>query len=262
MSTEKSEMFSSEWYDEYFRRAESSPAHAEFCRSVYGKNLCQHGLMDMEELDFLISLIAPKTNILEIGCANGYITEYIQEKTNCKILGLDYSKTAIEQAKERTKGKRAKIQFQRVDLTQEELPEAQYDYIILIDSIYFLGDFEATLKRINAKLAPAGKMLISFFDTSDEETGRQLPAPKETWLAEALEQFGAAYQWHDFTANIRAHGIKNYQAGEALKEIFAQEGNQFLYEARAAENRFFKESAEEESIVRYLYVVNRRIDAT
>jgi hypothetical protein len=61
--------------------------------------------------------------------------------------------------------------------------------------------------------------------------------------------------WYDFTPNVRAHGLKNFQVGEALKEDFTREGNQFLYQARAAENRFFKESAEKEAIVHYIYVV-------
>ena len=74
--TEQPEIFSSQWYDEYFRRAAASSTHAEFCERVYGKNLCQHGLMDMEELDFLISLIKPEAKILEVGCSNGYYRVY------------------------------------------------------------------------------------------------------------------------------------------------------------------------------------------
>jgi hypothetical protein len=46
----------------------------------------------------------------------------------------------------------------------------------------------------------------------------------------------------------------NYQVGEELKEAFEAEGNDFLYQARAAENRFFKQHAEKEEIARYLYV--------
>lgn len=256
-SAEHPEMFSSQWYDEYFQRAAFSATHAEFCRQVYGENLCQHGLMDQAELDFLISLIKPGTKILEVGCSNGYMTEYIHEQTKAEILGIDYSRVAIEQAQERTKQKAKTLQFRRVDLTKDEIPGNEYDYIILIDSIYFLGDFQETVRRINKKLTHAGRMMITFFEIKDEsDEGRQLPGPENTLLAQALAQLGATFEWYDFTENVRAHGIKNYQVGEALKEAFKREGNQFLYDARAAENRFFKESAEKEAIVRYMYVVN------
>jgi hypothetical protein len=101
-------------------------------------------------------------------------------------------------------------------------------------------------------------MIITFFDTADEkDLNHPLPGPDSTWLAQALGKLGARYQWVDFTENVRAHGIKNYEAGEALKDAFEREGNQFLYEARAAENRFFKEVAERGEIVRYMYLVDR-----
>lgn len=253
--TEPAKMFSHQWYDEYFRRATSSSTHAEFCEKVYGKNLCQHGLMDMEELNFLISLIKPEAKILEVGCSNGYITEYIHKHTKSEVLALDYSTIAIEQARERTKQKAKTLQFRRVDLTTEEIPGNEYDYILLIDSIYFLGDFQETIKRLSKKLNPAGKMVITFFDVQDDGEC-QLLGPDNTLIAKALKQLGVIFEWHDFTENVRAHGKKNYQVGEDLRERFESEGNQFLYEARAAENRFFKESAEKGALVRYMYIAN------
>jgi hypothetical protein len=36
----QAEMFSKAWYNDYFRRAADSPAHARFCETVYGHDLC------------------------------------------------------------------------------------------------------------------------------------------------------------------------------------------------------------------------------
>lgn len=251
------EMFSREWYNEYFKRAESSEAHAQFCERVYGKDLCQHGLMHIRELDLLVSLIKPGCKILEIGCSNGYITEYIHDRTGATILGLDFSNVAIEQARRRTAHKSGSLQFERVDLTQEEIPGSGYDYIILVDSIYFLGDFAESLKKFSERLNDTGKLIISVFQAKDEEDPEEILLPDSTLLAQALDQLGLAYTWYDFTADVRAHGIENYRVGEELKEAFEAEGNEFLYEARTTENRFFKESAEREEIVRYMYLVER-----
>ena len=188
------------------------------------------------------------------------ITEYIHQHTESEILALDYSLVAIEQARARTKQKAQTLQFRRVDLTAEELPGNAYDYIILIDTIYFLGDFQATIKRLSKRLKTEGKMIITFFDVKEDEES-QLPGPDHTLIAQALQQLGIAYHWYDFTENVRAHGLKNYQAAEALRESFEREGNQFLYEARAAENHFFKESVEKDAIFRYMYIANSVLSA-
>ena len=249
------EIFSREWYNEYFRRAVSSPAHSQFCQRVYGIDLCQHGLMDKVELDFLISLIEPNSKILEVGWSNGHITEYIHERTAAQILGIDFSDVAIEQALARTRSKSKSLRFAQVDLTREAAPGGDYDYIILIDSIYFLGEFQDSLARLGQELNAGGRMIVSVFDVKQEDDPDDVLLPDQTSLARALKALGLSYTWHDFTANVRAHGRNNYQVVEELKTAFIQEGNQFLYEARAAENRFFKQSAEQNRIVRYMYVI-------
>lgn len=246
---------SREWYNEFFRRAASSEAHSQFCERVYGKDLCQHGLMHMRELEFLVSLIEPRSSILEVGCANGFITEYIHDRTDSMILGLDFSDVAIEQARRRTRDKASTLQFECVDLTQDVIPGADYDYIIFIDSIHLLGDYTTSLSRFNERLSPSGKMLISVFQGRGDEHPAEILLPDGTLLAQALREQGFAYTWHDFTADMRAHGMQNHHVVEGLREAFEAEGNEFLSEARADEIRHFREIAEREEIVRYMYVV-------
>lgn len=251
------EMFSREWYNEYYRRAVASRVHAEFCESVYGIDLCQHGLMQIEELDFLVSQIRSHTKVLEIGCSNGYITEYIHDRTEATILGLDFSDVAIEQAIRRTKEKSATLRFACVDLAEEECPGDGYDYILLIDSIYFLGDFKGALKRFYNRLGESGKMVVTVFQTKEDGDPDEVLTADGTMLAQNLQELGYTYTGHDFTKEVREHGTRNYQIGEELKGAFEAEGNKFLYEARAAENRYFKEKAENEEIVRYMYIISR-----
>jgi len=247
------EMHSQAWYNEYFRRADTSPTHAKFCKRVYGVDLCQHGLMQMEELDFLVGRLEMGKKILEIGCGNGYITEYIHDRTSASILGLDYSDTAITQAAARTEAKAATLQFQQVDLNTEAVPGGGYETILLIDSIYFLGDLAATVQKFIPKLGSGGQLVITFFEALEDDTPTCTIAPQETTLARALAELGLTYTWHDFTREVRQHGLRNYEAAEALKAQFEAEGNRFLYEARAAENRKLREKAEKNIVFRYQY---------
>jgi cyclopropane fatty-acyl-phospholipid synthase-like methyltransferase len=250
-------MFSSEWYDEYFRRALSSEAHARFCECVYGKNLCQHGMMDMAELDFLITLLRPGDHVLEVGCSNGYITEYIHDRVSCTLLGLDYSDVAIAQAQDRTRDKADTLRFARVDLTQEPIPGDGYDAILAIDSIYFMGEFEDTLSRLVAKLNRSGRLLLSVFQSREEGDPDDILTPEHTHLARALAALGLSYTWHDFTENMSRHWLENYRVANELRSAFLAEGNAFLYEARASESAWFRERVDMDILVRFMYVVDK-----
>jgi SAM-dependent methyltransferase len=252
------EMFSKDWYDEYFKRAISSAAHSEFCERVYGKDLCQHGLMDMDELDFLTTLIEPSSKVLEIGCSNGFITEYIHDHTDSKTLGVDFSEVAIEQAQERTKSKSSSLSFKCIDFKNQPLPDDHFDIILLIDSIYFLGEVKDALLKLNQILREHGRMILSIFQYREEADPQKILLPERTFLAQALNELQFTYTWIDFTDNVRAHGKKNFQVAEELKEAFIQERNLFLYEARAAENVFFREASERGTITRFMYIVDKK----
>ena len=80
------------FYNEYFTRALTSAAHARFCERVYGRDLCQHGMMDMEQLGKLIEVLqlGPASRVLELGCGNGRVAEYISDTTGAHIIGAGH----------------------------------------------------------------------------------------------------------------------------------------------------------------------------
>jgi 2-polyprenyl-3-methyl-5-hydroxy-6-metoxy-1,4-benzoquinol methylase len=252
-------IFSRPWYNEFFRRAEDSPTHAEFCQRVYGKNLCQHGMMDIQELDFLISLIEPGKRILEVGCGNGHISEYIHQSVKAAhLLAIDFSDVAIAQAQARTQDQTDSLQFACLDLTQDEIPGKDYDVVISVDSIYFLGEFKDSLPRFYSLLAPGGKLIVSAFEYQREEDPPEVLLPENTYMARALQALSYDYAQYDFSQNMINHWLKNYQVSLELEEAFAQEGNRFLFEARQAENVEMQDAAERGVLARYLYVIKNR----
>lgn len=256
----QAEMFSKAWYNEYFQRAAESPTHSRFCEAVYGIDLCQHGMMDIEEMDFLASLLKPGEKVLEVGCSNGYITEYLHEKTGCNILGLDYADVAIGQAQNRNRDKAGSLNFQCADLIHDELPGGDYDVILAIDSIYFMGDYNKTLAKLNARLRPGGRMIIAAFQAKEESDPDTILLPGHARMDQALKALSLRYVQHDFTPNVRNHWIKNYQFSRTLQPEFADEGNAFLCEARMAENGWFKDHAERETLVRFMYMIEHNTD--
>lgn len=256
----QAEMFSRAWYNEYFRRAAESPTHSRFCEAVYGRDLCQHGMMDTDEMGFLASLLEPGEKVLEIGCSNGHITERLHEKSGCDILGLDYADVAIAQAQARTRNKAATLNFRCADLVRDELPGGDYDTILAIDSIYFMGDYGKTLTKLNARLRQGGRMIVAAFQAKEDNDPDTILLPGQTRMDEVLKASSFRYVQHDFTANVRNHWIKNYEFSRSLQTAFAAEGNAFLCEARKAENGWFKDHAERETLVRFIYVIEHNAD--
>jgi cyclopropane fatty-acyl-phospholipid synthase-like methyltransferase len=44
-------------------------------------------MMDVEEMAFLATLLKPGNQVLEIGCSNEHISEYLQQQS-CKVLSV------------------------------------------------------------------------------------------------------------------------------------------------------------------------------
>lgn len=248
-------IFSQPWYDEYYRRADASPTHSKFCERVYGRDLCQHGMMDMQELNFLISMLQLGGHTLDIGCGSGRISEYIQRYASGSLLGIDFSKVAISQAKARQKAKNG-LEFSCLDATQEKLPAGPYDAILLIDSVYYLGETTPLLQRLVPLLKPRGRIVISALQTREKGDPKNILQAEHTHIAKALDAAGCRWVAYDFTGNIRKYWLNNVEAAEALKPNFLAEGNQFLYDARHAENEPYKKHIEAETITRHLYVID------
>lgn len=160
-----------EFYNEFYIKAEQSKAHRAFCERVYGKNLCQHGMADMSQIEKLLQMLNLNENsrLLDLGCGNGYITEYIQECTNSFVTGVDLSPVAIESATKRTKMKSDKLKFRTGDMMNLPYSPNAFDSIILIDTHYFIDDFEALIDKLTELVVPNGHICIF----SDEGRGIQ-----------------------------------------------------------------------------------------
>jgi hypothetical protein len=103
-------------------------------------------------------------------------------------------------------------------------------------------------------------MIIAAFQAKEESDPDTILLPGHTRMDEALQSSSFRYVQHDFTANIRNHWLKNYEYSRKLQSEFTAEGNAFLCEARMAENGWFKDHAERETLVRFMYVIEHNTD--
>lgn len=226
-------------YDNFFSRAEESRAHALFCERVYGLNLCQHGLADISQLDELLEALRPTKNehILDAGCGNGRITEYLQERTGAFFTGIDISPQAVAQARARTVARSDRLAFEVGNLNRLDFAPQTFDKVFAIDTLYYVDDLEATVRQFRAVLKPGGQMGLFYTEWINDPAERPRLLPGNTSLAVLLDKHGLRYDAFDLTAAEAEHWRKKLAVLEQLEPLFEREGNSDLYRYRHSEAR-------------------------
>jgi len=262
MATETSETSSSmfDFYSRFYEAVASSAANAEYCRRVYGRDLCQHGFAEMSHLDHLIQVcqVSAGSRVLDLGCGNGMIAETIADRTGAHVTGIDFIERAIRDAQARTEDKRDQLAFVVMDLCHLEFPPASFDVVISIDTLYF-GDALEILRPVIPMLRPGGR-LAAFFDQSCEPDQplesypKDLTLPDATELAQALQRLGLSYRTWDYTGRMLAHVRRRKPVLEALRVQFESEGNRFLYDSHLGEANGIERAYANGAGRRYLYL--------
>lgn len=247
-----------EFYNAFYSKAEKSKAHGIFCEKVYGINLCQHGMADAAQINALMEEtgIDESSTVLDVGCGTGSITNHIQEKTNCRITGLDVSPAAIESAVNTYSGKSERIDFVVGDIESHALEANAYDAILLIDTHYFIDDFPALITRLLCALKDNGNLAIF----SDEGRGidgadDSKVQADETLIGQYLDQNKIPYRAINLSKENAEHWKKKQEVLIEMKEMFLQENNQFIYENRLGECEDHDRSWD----CRFLFIVQKAV---
>jgi cyclopropane fatty-acyl-phospholipid synthase-like methyltransferase len=253
-----------DFYTNYYTVIEHSQAHHIFCERAYGVDLSQHSFTDMAQLDLLLRVtqLGPGQRVLDVGCGNGMIAEYLSDRTGAHITGLDYIDLAIRQAQKRTAAKANRLEFIVGDINQLELPPNTFDVVLSIDTMYFSADYTTTIRALKAALRPHGQMAIFFSYTREPHIPRdefpigKLP-PGKTPLAEALTANGLTFRTWDLTLQDVQLAQRREAVLAALKPQFEADGAEFIYENRKGEDEGICQAFEDGMHARYLYQVQQ-----
>ena len=250
-----------DWYTDFYAKAPFSKAHITFCEQVYGKNLCQHGFMDMEQLHKLLEALdlTEESVVLDLGCGNGMIAEYISDCAGAHVYGMDYIPVAIEQALERTKAKAAHLTFQVGDINAIDYPADFFDVILSIDTLYF-GEIDHILSQLAPVLKPKGR-IAAFYGIAlweDETLTKDNLAADRTPLALSLDRHNFTYRTWNFTDADYRHAQRRLEVLAALKAQFETEDIQFIYQNRLDEANGTIKTSEEGNCSRFLYLAEKR----
>ena len=251
-----------DWYSRYYTAVSTSQANARYCQQVYGENLCQHGFAEMADLDHLIEVSNIKTtdHVLDLGCGNGMITEYIADKTGAQVTGIDFIAHAIQDARQRTEAKKDRLTFLEMDLAHLQFEPRSFDVVVSIDTLYF-NDIYETLTPMLPLFKSDGRLAV-FFDQScgPEENLDIYPKesilPDATDLAMAFHRLHIPYQTWDYTQAMLDHLRRRRSVLANLKAQFEAEGNQFLYDNHLEEADGIERAYLQGAGKRYLYLAS------
>jgi SAM-dependent methyltransferase len=245
-----------DFYTRYYAAMPGSLAHAEFCARAYGIDLSQHGFMDLAQMEALVEVAqwTPGCRVLELGCGNGRVAEWLSDRTGARITGIDYIPEAIRQARARAAGKRSRLEFAVQDIAEIDQPEASFDAVLSVDTLYFTS-LDATLGRARQLLKPGGRLLAYYSHGTwgDEGYASDTLLPGRTPLAQALQRLGMPFEVWDYTQADLALARRKLAALEDLQARFEAEGNHFLFTNRIDEARGVIRFTLEGRSARYLY---------
>jgi SAM-dependent methyltransferase len=213
------------FYEDFYDMAARSEVFAEYCKAVFGMDFSQDGFSDIDQINDIIRLTGIKQGdqVLDIGCGNGKMAEYIADKTGAAVYGFDYSKNAIESALLRTKGKDS-LHYEVGAIGGKQYPSDKFDVIISVDTMYFAPDLTAFVGQIRDWLKPDG-IFITYYG---EGPVYKISADADsTELALALKENKFPYKALDYT---RAHFDllkRKRRAALDMKENFINSNQEF-----------------------------------
>jgi ubiquinone/menaquinone biosynthesis C-methylase UbiE len=246
-----------DFYNKYYEIIEDSHIHSLFCKTVFGIDLCQQGFTDLQQIKLIADCIEPGQTVIDIGCGNGRITEYLQEQTGGNFTGLDNSIIAIDRAIRRTKNTNKQLIFIYGDINDLQLPAGEFDVVFLIDTIYFSTNYDQTISWLKELLKPNGAILI-FYSIGPAllqswTFPKDMLDPNKTPLAQVLTNHGFIFDYTDLTIQEHELARKRKAFLEIHKDEFEAENINFVYNNRIGDSTGFLHALEDGLHRRFLY---------
>lgn len=111
-----------------------------------------------------LEMIPANSRVLEIGCATGYMSEYLIREKGCRVIGVEpvreQAEAAIARGMAVHTGNIDDPEIQS-DLDKEVTRQGAFDVLFMSQVIEHIVDPEAILQRMKGWLAPNGILVIS-----------------------------------------------------------------------------------------------------
>ena len=166
-------------------------------------------------------------SILEIGCGNGWFSNYLSELNNTTVLGIDINTHELEQAKRVFNKKN--LSFQHHNILDKPLAINNIDIIIFNASIQYFSDLHQLFNTLNPLLDSNGE--IHLIDSPFYSRREVLDAKKRS--QEYYNKAGYAemnnYYFHHCWEDLPNHEIINQPKYNSIKQLFGYYNTPFSW---------------------------------
>lgn len=255
---DKGDMLFYNEYQEFYETTKKSRLFSEYCEGVFGLDFSQDGFSTIKQVDDLISIakIKEKQTVLDIGCGNGKMLEYINEKTGVEVYGFDYSENAIQDATERTAFKKDYFHFETGSIGNINYKPEMFDTIISVDTMYFANNLSGFVQQIHNWLKPNGIFLCFYGE------GHLKPKSKDqynTELAEAFDELKISYEVLDY--NEEHYELMKHKrlVADKMKQDFIENNMELWYHCAIDQSIDDNMTLDEfvQHYNRYLYIIRK-----
>ena len=242
-------------YEQFYKMAERSRAFEAYCRDAFGKDLSQDGFSDIDQINRILKYIpeGDDIHILDVGCGNGKMLGYLQDKTNAYIHGFDYSKNAIDIAGKMLQNK---ANFKQGNIGETDYPPEQFDLVASMDTMYFAPDIEKFVSQIMRWLKKDGVLFVGY------QEGDVMPKTdngKTTVLAKAFDKCRIQYEVEDITFETYELLKKKRKIALQYQNDFEKEGNKEWFDMLMLQTNCTLEPYDvfAQKMARYIYIARK-----
>lgn len=242
-------------YQEFYKMANQSKAFSAYCKKAFGEDFSQDGFSDVLQLNKILSMVELSSDscVLDIGCGNGKVLEFIHKRYQANIYGFDYSENAIASAKHRM-GDLGELQVALMG--EVDYAEEMFDFILSLDTIYFAPDMPEFVSQIYRWLKPEGVFICGY---QEGDVMGKTANQHTSVLANAFTTKGLTYEVIDYTKETYDMLKRKREAIISMKEEFRKEGLNLWYRVVKNQTNSACKSFDKykKKNARYIYVVRK-----
>jgi SAM-dependent methyltransferase len=235
-------------------------------RSAYapGEYVEQESFMGAAEIRALAGRagIAPGVSVLDLCCGVAGPGRFITQEFACTYLGVDFSSSAIEIARERAGDLPCRFEVARIP----PIPPGPFDVVLLFETMLAFPDKETLLRDISAALRSGGRFVFTMEEglPLTEAERERMPDADTVWLTPvqemltSLERVGLRVRWQkDCSRSHRAVADSLLTAFAAdATAIAGQIGRRPLEELLAA-HRLWSDWLREGRVRKFAFVAEK-----
>jgi SAM-dependent methyltransferase len=231
-----------------------------------GEFVEQEGFMRAGEIRALAARagIGPGVSVLDLCCGVAGPGRFITRELGCSYLGVDYSASAIEIARERARELPCRFEVRRIP----PLPPGRFDVVLLLETMLAFPDKEALLAEVSRALPTGGRFAFTLeegvaLSAAEREV---MPDADTVWLTplasmlSSLERAGLVVRWQEDCSRRHremADSLIDAFSGDAA-DIAAQIGRRALDELLAA-HRLWSDWLGVGRVRKFAFVAEKRL---